>query len=145
MIFYARPKKLTIYYDINIANVCNISDSDININHGILSPSAVVNSIVKKEMNLACANVTPVILKLISLTPSSDSYEYSDSVSVSIGGNIESRLSVILDEIKYKEVRVDLVGNIPLTFKVNSELKPVNGKINSGAFTGNAVVKIDYI
>ncbi|EBG2396346.1 hypothetical protein ZQ34_004005 [Salmonella enterica subsp. salamae] len=138
-------KNLTINYDINITNVCNPSDSTVNINHGMLSPLAVVNSTVKKEMNLVCTNFTPVSLQLIWLTPSSDSYEYSNFVSVGLGKNIESRLSIILNGVKYKEIKANLEKNTPLTFQVNSELKLVNGKINSGAFTGNAVLKIDYI
>lgn len=137
-------KNLTINYDINITNVCNTSDSTININHGMLSPLAVVNSTVKKEMNLVCTNSTPASLQLIWLTPSSDSYEYSDFVSVGLGKNIESRLSVILNGIKHKEIKVNLEKNTPLIFQVKPQLKLVNGK-NSGAFTGNEVLKIDCI
>ncbi|ECD4514774.1 hypothetical protein F7396_20170 [Salmonella enterica] len=53
--FLRYSKKLIINYYINITNICDISDSDINLNHGVLFTLEVENSNVKK-INITCAN-----------------------------------------------------------------------------------------
>ncbi len=118
------------FVSFEIKNNCDLLDySDVNLNHGILTPPSIKGNIKKVSRQIKCLSATNV---KISLSPKK--LDFKNGVNASL--KIKNGQGDEITELKS-------VGTVPVQFDVESTLD-TNNTIVAGTFSGHSILSITY-
>lgn len=127
-------------FNIRIVNKCLFTPDTIEIEHGNLVVTSASNNKVTSPVIINCINDALLSLNLITLNPSTVSYQ--NGVGVSLGLGWDSLLSLSsLGREEQSDLSIPVSGGISNIIKINSVLKR-NGMAGSGNLQGNAALRV---
>lgn len=127
---------------ITIINSCKLAASDINYNSVNAVEIEQGRAIKQSDMSLTCLLSDSVKLTFFSNNVS------SDNVTVDVGNNVESLLSISKSEgdvVKSRDV-IPVESSVNYSYKINSTLRKKNESIplTGGSINGKAIIQVEF-